>query len=603
MTLALIDWLIIAAYMVLSLVVGLAMSKRSGKSAEEYFIAGRAMPWWMAGTSMVATTFAADTPLAVTGLTIEKGLSGNWFWWAMAIGGMITVFVYARLWRRTGVVTDVELTELRYGGKPAAFLRGFRSLYVALLINAIIIGWVTGAMSTVLNQTVFYGLEPDTWFDRNREWFLIVVLLAVTGFYSVLGGMWGVTLTDLVQFTLAMIGCIVLAVVAVNHVGGMEMLKMRIAEADPSGNTLRFIPNFWGEGAPMPLDVFFILLFVLWWASWYPGAEPGGGGYVVQRMASCRSEKDSLLAALWFQVAHYCVRPWPWLIVALVAFVSYAGLREPGVNAGAGFPMVMRETAFDGLKGLLLVTFFAAYMSTLSTQINWGASYLVNDFYKRFMAPGMKDRDLAKASRVATLVVLVVGGFAAYAMRDMSVEAAWKFLAALGAGTGLVYMLRWFWWRINAWSEISAMAGSLFYFTVLQFVYGTEGSEANRESMLAAVAGLTIGTWLIVTFLTQPESQERLVFFYRLARPSGPGWGPIAKLAPEVRSPDHLGRSLFCAALGVGIVFSVLPGVGAIIFGDYSRAGIAFVVAAVCSGVLWTQIAAMTRDEAPGTDG
>jgi Na+/proline symporter len=603
MTLTLIDWLIIAAYMVLALVIGLAMSRRAGKSMEEYFAAGRALPWWLAGTSMVATTFAADTPLAVTGLTIKQGLAGNWVWWAMAVGGMVTVFVYARLWRRTGVLTDVELTELRYGGKPAAFLRGFRALYVALLINAIIIGWVVGAMSTVLNETIFYGVEPQSWFDQNRDWLIIVVLLGVTGLYSVLAGMWGVTLTDFVQFILAMVGCIVLAFVAVNHIGGIGMLKVRIDELDPSGNMLRFVPKFSGEGAMMPLDVFFILLFVMWWASWYPGAEPGGGGYVVQRMASCRSEKDSLLAALWFQVAHYCVRPWPWLIVALVAFVSYPQLRVAD-NANPGFPMIIRDTAPAGLVGLMLVTFFAAFMSTISTQVNWGASYLVNDFYKRFLAPGMADKSLANASRVATLIVLVVGGLVAYAMRGMSVEAAWKFMLALGAGTGAVYMLRWFWWRINAWSEISAMIGSLFFFVTLRMLFGGKGGPlAMDERLLAVVAVCTIITWLIVTFLTQPESEERLLNFYRLARPSGPGWKPIAALAPEVRSPDHLGRSLFCALLGVGIVFSMLPGVGAVIFGDYAKAAIAFSVTLVCAGVLWTQIAAMTRAEAPEIDG
>jgi SSS family solute:Na+ symporter len=595
MTLQLIDWLIIAGYLVLALGIGLVMSRRAGKNIQEYFAAGRALPWWLAGTSMVATTFAADTPLAVTGLTIKDGLAGNWVWWGMAVGGMITVFVYARLWHRSGVLTDVELTELRYGGKPAAFLRGFRALYVAMLINSIIIGWVVGAMSRVLTETIFYGMEPDTWFGQNRDWLIIVALLAVTGIYSVLAGLWGVTLTDFIQFFIAMVGCIALAFYAVSHIGGIEALHAQINELDPSGNKLRFIPDFGAAGA-MPLDVFLILLFVIWWASWYPGAEPGGGGYVVQRMASCRSEKDSLLAALWFQVAHYCVRPWPWVIVALAAFVMYPQLHAAD-DAGVGFPMVIRDTAPAGLVGLMLVTFFAAFMSTISTQINWGASYLVNDVYKRFLVPDMPDKALAGVSRIATLIVLVMGGVVAYLMRNMPVDAAWKFMLALGAGTGSVYMLRWFWWRINAWSEISAMAGSLIYFVFLKLTYGGEGGPlAKDERLLAAVAVLTIFTWVVVTFITQPESQELLTRFYRRARPSGPGWGPIAKLAPDVTSPDNLGRSLLCAALGVGVVFSVLPGVGSLIFGDYMKAGMAFCVTVVCVGVLLTQINAVTRE-------
>lgn len=581
-----IDWAIIVAYFVVSLAIGLYFSKRAGSSLEEYFVAGRSLPWWLAGTSMVATTFAADTPLAVTGLTAKYGIAGNWFWWSMALGGMVTVFVYARLWRRSGVLTDVELVEQRYGGKPAAFLRGFRALYFSLLINSIIIGWVTGAMMTVLDQTVFHGVAREGFFGAHRDELLIITLLAVTGLYSVLSGMWGVTFTDFLQFFLAMVGCVALAVYAVADVGGMGAMQTKIAAGDASGTMLNFLPSFSGNHSTMPLDIFFIMLLVLWWASWYPGAEPGGGGYVVQRMASCRTERDSQLAALWFQVAHYCVRPWPWLLVALVAIVRYPGLAEM-TDPGAGFPMVIRDVAPAGLRGLLLVTFFAAYMSTISTQVNWGASYLVNDFYKRFLVPHATDRQLGAASRWASLVVLVVGGCVAFAMRGISVDDAWKFLAALGAGTGAVYMLRWFWWRINAWSEIAAMIGSLGFFALLKFTLGGPGGPLEKdERLLAVVALLTIGLWFTVTLLTPPENEQRLLQFYRRVRPVSYGWGPIARLAPDVTSPDRPGVSLLCAAMGAGIVYSVLPATGSVLFGNWQAAGLCLLVAGLCAAGL-----------------
>lgn len=587
MPLAMLDWLIIISYFLTALAIGLIMRKRAGKSLAEFFVAGRSLPWWLAGTSMVATTFAADTPLAVTGLTIQHGIAGNWFWWAMALGGMVTVFVYSRLWRRSGVVTDVELVEMRYGGKPASFLRGFRAVYFSLLINAIIIGWVTGAMMMVLQHTVLYGVEFEGFLGRNLDAVLIISMLAITGFYCALSGIWGVTLTDFLQFFLAIIGSVMLAVVAVNSLGGMEMLRAGVEEIDTTGSALSFLPWFTGGESPMPLDVFFILLLVMWWASWYPGAEPGGGGYVVQRMASCRSERDSLLAALWFQVAHYCVRPWPWLLVALVAYVSYPQLHGAS-NAGVGFPMVIRDMAPVGLRGLLLVTFFAAFMSTISTQVNWGASYLVNDFYKRFMAPNASDRQLAWAGRWATVLVLVVGGTVAFGMRGMSVDAAWKMMAALGAGTGAVYMLRWFWWRINAWSEISAMVASLFFYLAFSFLLGGEGRFFQMEErLLALVALCTMATWLLVTFLTQPEREERLLEFYRRVSPVAWGWGPIAAKASDVKSPDRMIPALVSAFLGAAIVYSVLPATGFLLFGDYLKALVAIVVAVVCGVVLW----------------
>ncbi len=324
MTLSLADYMIIAAYLLVTLAIGILFSRRAGRSLNEFFISGRALPWWIAGTSMVATTFAADTPLAVTGIVIKEGLAGNWIWWAFAAGGMITVFVYARLWRRSEVVTDVELVELRYGGKPAAALRGIRAVYVALLVNAIIIGWVCGAMLTFFEATLFADVAQST----HRQWWLLIGCLMIVGLYTTLSGMWGVAFADMLQFVLAMLGCVLLAIIAVKHVGGVDLLREKVtAQFEGGEQALHFLPSFSGDNAWMPLHAFLIVAGMQWWATWYPGAEPGGGGYVVQRMAACKDERHSLLATLWFQIAHYCLRPWPWIMVAFVALAMYPELR------------------------------------------------------------------------------------------------------------------------------------------------------------------------------------------------------------------------------------------------------------------------------------
>lgn len=568
-----LDWTIIVAYFAVALGIGLWFRRRAGRSMAEYFVSGRSLPWWIAGTSMVATTFAADTPLAVQGLVAQHGLAGNWFWWAFALGGMFTVFVYARLWRRAEVLTDVELVELRYGGRPAALLRGFRALYIALLVNSIIIGWVTGAMLRILKHTVFSGTAMG---EGASDWWLIVAMLAVVGVYSTLSGLWGVAVTDFVQFAMAMVGMVILAVIAVAHVGGVDALQQQVAANFGGGEqAFGFLPDFTAADPWMPLDIFLIMLFVQWWASWYPGAEPGGGGYVVQRMAACRDERHSLLATLWFQVAHYCVRPWPWLMISFVALAIYPDLRSLD-DPGVGFPMVIRDLAPSGLRGLVLVAFFAAFMSTISTQMNWGASYLVSDFWARFVRPDANEDELTRASRWASVLVLVIGAGTAWLMRDVSVDEAWKFLAALGAGTGAVFMLRWFWWRINAWSEIVAMAASLVFFVAVS------GWIESNERRLAVVAALTIAAWLAATWLTRPEDDATLERFYRKVRPGGPGWGPVAARAPDVAADEHLGLSIVAALLGGGIVYLTLPAVGWLIFGRTAAALAALLGAAAC---------------------
>ena len=594
MEITVLDWLIIVGYFVLTLSIGLFYSKRAGSSLSEYFVSGRSLPWWIAGTSMVATTFAADTPLAVTGIVAANGLAGNWVWWAFAAGGMITVFVYARLWRRAEVITDVELTEIRYGGKAAAALRGIRAVYVALIINPIIIGWVTGAMVTVLKEGLFFevgaigGVETTDFMNFG----IICVCLAVVGVYCTFSGMWGVAITDVIQFVMAMTGCILLAVEAVRHVGGMEALQTKVAANFGDGEqAFSFLPNFTVEDPWMPLHVFLIFLLVQWWATWYPGAEPGGGGYIVQRMAACKDERHTLLATLWYQIAHYCLRPWPWLLVAFVALAMYPEVREMTQNpamaeelntkADAGFAWVMRDLSYPGLRGLMLVTFFAAFMSTISTQMNWGASYLVRDVYQRFYHPNATDDELTKASRIISLVVLAAGAIASWIMLDVNIGEVWKILLALGAGTGAVYMLRWFWWRVNAWSEISAMVGSLVFFLLFQ----NFGPPIRSEEQMVVIAAATMVTWLLVTFITPAESTETLEAFYRKVRPGGPGWKPIAAIAPDVKTDDNLGLSIGAALAASGIVYCTLPGIGLLLFGKYV-AGIACLAVAVVFGVI-----------------
>lgn len=630
-----LDWLIIVGYFVITLGIGLMFSRRASQSLADYFISGRSLPWWIAGTSMVATTFAADTPLAVTGLVAAHGLAGNWVWWALAMGGMFTVFVYARLWRRAEVMTDVEFIEIRYAGKPAAALRGLRAVYFALVINPIVIGWVTGAMVTILNEAVLSepGSIGNTTFaalraeaaagltseanvaaksqeelDREaaekrsidfRNLAIIVGCLSVVGVYCTLSGLWGVAITDVIQFVTAMFGCIALAVIAVRHVGGMQAMREKVITNFGEGGeqAFNFLPSF-ANDPWMPLHIFLIYLLVQWWAAWYPGAEPGGGGYIVQRMAACKDERHTLLATLWYQIAHYCLRPWPWLLVAFVALAIYPETRQLtqdpamserlGTKADAGFAWVMRDLSPPGLRGLILVTFFAAFMSTISTQMNWGASYLVRDVYQRFYNPNASDAELTKASRWMSVLVLTVGAVVSWQMLGTDINKIWKILLALGAGTGAVYMLRWFWWRVNSWSEISAMFGSLGFFLIFSNYFVDEAGvqTIQDEELMFLVAMSTIVTWLAVTFMTKPEKAETLEKFYRAVRPGGPGWAPVAKQAPDIIPDRHLGLSILAAISASGIVYCTLPGVGFILFGEYGKGIACFVGAVVFSGIM-----------------
>lgn len=574
MKLALIDWLIIAAYFVLSAAVGLAYTRRAGKSVSEYFVSGRSVPWWLAGTSMVATTFAADTPLAVTGMVASNGIAGNWLWWNMVMSGMLTVFFYARLWRRAGVLTDVEFTELRYSGRPAAILRVFRALYMALPINLIVIGWVNLAMLKILGVTL--GIAPVQ---------ALVVMFIVTMAYSVLSGLWGVLVTDFIQFGIAMGGSIVLAIFAVNAVGGIDRLVERLPEHFGSADAaLSFFPR--SDAAWMPLTAFLAYLSVQWWATSYPGAEPGGGGYVAQRIFSARSERDGMLATLWFNIAMYAVRPWPWILTALAVVVLYPNLEDPA----SGYVRAVVDLLPGGAKGLVIASFAAAYMSTISTQLNWGASYLINDIYLRFINPAAETRRVIALSRLATVVTFILGSGVTWVLYTVgSIEGAWRIIIALGAGTGLVYIFRWYWWRINAWSEISAMLAALLSFAVLTgFGIFDPVDPLEGAHLMLATTAITTVVWVSVTFLTAPTDEAKLVDFYRRVRPGGRGWRPVQAAAGFPAEPIAGGALDWANWLaGVVSVYATLFGVGRLIFGDYAEAagyllvaGIAFFVIA-----------------------
>lgn len=580
-----IDWLIIAAYFLLSLMVGLYYAGRAGRSTEEYFLSDRSMPWWLAGTSMVATTFAADTPLAVTEMVARNGVAGNWLWWSLLASGMLTVFFFARLWRRARVMTDVEFVELRYSGKPAAFLRGFRALYLGLPINLIIMGWVNLGMAKVLSGTL--GLA---------KWQALALCLGITFLYSILSGFWGVVVTDAVQFVIAMVGSIALAVFAVQAVGGLDNLKTRLAGVTPVGSpapfgidgATRLLPD--GSAIWMlPLLTLVVYLGVNWWASWYPGAEPGGGGYVAQRIFSAKNEKHGLLATLWFNIAHYALRPWPWIIVALCSLVLYNGTTpnpETGKpDAAFGYVQVMNDYLPVGFRGLLLASFAAAYMSTIATQMNWGASYIINDFYRRFVKPEATEKHYVFASRMATLIIVLLSIVVTYYMNRIT--SGWELVLALGAGTGLVYILRWYWWRVNAWSEIAAMACALIVsLSLRQFAIFDSSTPMGFAQTILVTVGITTAVWLVATFVTAAEPLEKLTSFYRTVYPAGPGWRPVARAAGMAERSGEIWPNLLNWLLGILMVYSILFGIGELLFGDWPKVMLFFVIAAVSGGAM-----------------
>ena len=588
MNFTVLDWSAIVGYLAITLALGLYFRRRSGKSVDDYFVSGRAVSWWLAGTSMVATTFAADTPLVVTGLVYSQGIAGNWLWWSFLLSGMMTVFLFARLWRRSGLLTDVQFAEMRYAGKPAAFLRGFRALYLGLLMNCLILGWVTKAMTTIVATTLNLS-------DRGALMVCVFFLIPFTGLYVALGGLWGVLWTDLFQFVLKMSIVIAVAYFGVRACGGMSTLLARLAAiraaAGPNaGDATSFFPDFSRPFSSeaiwtLPALTFLVNLGLQWWAFWYPGAEPGGGGYIAQRIFSAKDERHGVLSVLWFNIAHYAVRPWPWILTALAVIVLYPKLDHPE----AGYMMVVTEHVPPALRGIVVAGFMAAFMSTFATQLNWGASYLVADFYRRFLKKDGGDAHYVTASRVATVLLVIVSAYVSAQLA--SIRSGWEVVLEVGAGTGGVYLLRWYWWRINAWSEISAMATALVSTLALRWWAPFSGNQPVVFAKTAlATTAITTLVWVVVTLLTPPEPQALLIDFYSHVRPHAGGWGHIARLAPNVPPTRDLGRNLLCWILGCAMVYAALFGGGWLLLGPRPRGALLLGVAVACGTALYRDL-------------
>jgi len=559
MQLTTLDWLVITVYAVLAVGTGLYFARRAGLETEEFFLAGRRMPWWLLGTSMVATTFSTDTPNLVTDLVRTGGVSQNWLWWAFVLTGMATVFFYARLWRRSAVLTDLGFYELRYSGRPAAFLRGFRAVYLGIFFNTMIMATVT--LAAIKIGGVLLGAS---------KYEVVLIAGAATALYSATSGLWGVVVTDLLLFVVAMIGSLAAAYFALAQpeVGGLVGLFSHPAV----DGKLSLLPDFsdWRTAAA----VFIVPIAVQWWSTWYPGAEPGGGGYVAQRMLAARDESHALKATLWFNVAHYALRPWPWIIVALASLIVYPTLDSiqvafPNVDAS----IVRHDLAYpamlvflpSGLLGLVVASLAAAYMSTISTHLNWGASYVVDDLYRRFLVPGRDERHYVRAGRAATVGLIVLAS--AVGLWLENALQAFQILLQIGAGTGLVFLLRWFWWRINAWSELSAMVISLLVAVYFQFVHGALGLPAVDPSLqlVIGVAVTTVG-WITVTYLTPPADPETLRSFHQKIRPMGGGWRG-AGLEPDVDSGSP-SAAFLAWFLGCVVIYAALFGTGYALYGQ-----------------------------------
>ena len=568
MSLSSLDWTIVGAYFTLSLAVGIWSSRQAGKDTKSFFLAGRNMPWWLLGISMVATTFSTDTPNLVTDLVRQNGVSGNWVWWAFLLTGMLTVFIYANLWRRSGVLTDIEFYELRYSGKAAAFLRGFRALYLGLIFNVLVMG-------TVSLAAIKFGEIVLDW----PGWMTMMIACSITLAYSVLGGLKAVIITDFVQFTLAMIGSIwgMLYILGLPEIGGLSNL---ITHANVS-DKLALIPDMSDPNVWVP--VLLVPLAVQWWASYYPGAEPGGGGYIAQRMFSAKDEKNAVGATFLFNVAHYALRPWPWILIALSSLIIFPELSDiqkafpnlPADKLGhdVAYPAMLTLLP-SGLLGLVAASLIAAFMSTMSTQLNLGASYLVNDFYHRFIRQDATDKQLVTAGRLFTTISIVLG--AGLGLMLTSAGEAFTLLLMIGSGTGLIYILRWFWWRINAYTEIVAMISSIFIAGYFNF------GNSNLEGWEKIVIGALITTvfWLVATFFTPPDDDQTLRKFVEKVNPGGPGWTKYS--SGIISQPWPVPRGILCMVLGCIAVYSTLLGVGQLIYGQslgYSMIGISFVAA------------------------
>lgn len=576
MNLSNLDWGIIIAFFAITLLIGLYASKKAGKSTKDFFLSGRNMPWWLLGVSMVATTFSADTPNLVTDIVRKDGVAGNWVWWAFLLTGMATVFIYAKLWRRSGINTDLEFYELRYSGGEATFLRGFRAIYLGVFFNVMIMATVL--LAGIKIAGIMLGISPLQ---------TVLLVSVVTVVYSSMGGLRGVILTDFFQFILSMIGMIAAAIYIIDlpEIGSVENLISHPNVVDK----INFFPDFTDLDVAIPL--FFIPIAVQWWSAWYPGAEPGGGGYVAQRMLSTKNERDAVKATLFFNAAHYALRPWPWILIALASLIifpevadiktSFPNIDDDILAHDLAFPAMLTLLP-KGLLGLVIAALIAALMSTISTHLNWGSSYIVNDFYKRFIDENANEKTLVGVGRLSTVVLMIFSAILAlYLTNAMQ---AFNILLQIGAGTGLLFILRWFWWRINAYSEIVAMIVSFAIALYFELIYLNQfGPDdipglASWERMCIGV-GLTTLAWLAATYLTRPTKRETLVNFYNLIQPHTMGWKPILNdVNPVELKGNSLGQEIMLMVMGCIMVYSFLFGVGYLLYGEYSFFGICMVL-------------------------
>lgn len=580
--LAPIDWIIVGLFLSLSLYIGIKFKGKSSGSLTDFFLAGRNLPWYVAGISMVATTFAADTPLWVAEVIRQNGVSGNWLWWNMLIGGMLTTFFFAKLWRKANVLTELEFIELRYSGKTAKLFRNFKAFYLGVFFNCIVIGWVNAAMLKIL--MLFLNIDYQTAF------IIISILLVFVAIYSSLSGLLGVAITDAVQFILAMAGCIILSIIMLNsdEVGGMTGLQEKL----PAWR-FDFFPTI-GDNVSssigtfgLTIGAFLSFVAVQWWASWYPGNEPGGGGYISQRMMSTKNEKSAVLATLFFQIAHYALRPWPWIIVGLCALVVYPELTQE--NAGNGFVMAMKDYMPTGLRGLIFTAFLGAYMSTISTQLNWGASYLTNDLYKRQLEENKKEVDqqkMVKVGRIFTLMIMVIALIITSFIE--TIDGAARFLIASSAGLGAVLILRWYWSRINIWSEISATLAPILGYSLAKFLIAPLFERScnagnpfiDNEGILLFTTVFTTIIWIMVTFLTPKEEEATLKKFYLQVKPQG-AWNTVREKLGVPKEKSQIPMLLFCWTSAVILTYSTLFFIGKLIFQEYFMAMIYFIVAVI----------------------
>jgi len=593
MVLGAIDWIIVGIFFVIVLSIGWVASKTAGKSSSEFFLGGRGMPWWLLGISMVACTFSADTPNLVTGMVRENGVAKNWAWWAFLITGMVTVFIYAKLWRRSGVMTDLEYYEKRYGGKAASFLRGFRSLYLGIFFNCLIMGSVT--LAAIKIGGVMLGLPP---------WVVVVGASIVVVIYAALGGIKGVIWADFFQYGIAMFGAVYAAIVALRQpeVMGLGNLLSKLADTDK----LKFIPDFSEPSVYIPLLI--IPVAVQWWSVWYPGAEPGGGGYIAQRMLAAKNEKNAIGATLLFNFMHYAIRPWPWIIVALASLIIYPDLAsiksefpniaEEYLKDDIAYPVMLSKLS-PGWLGLVVASIIAAYMSTIGTHLNWGSSYVVNDFYKRFIKPDATEKQMVATGRITTVVLMVFAGFLSLTLLDNATQ-AFNILLLSGAGSGAIYILRWFWWRINAWTEIVAMivatvVGIILVLFVEDATLANSVLDGFTVKLLIAITCTSI-SWILTTFLTKPENTATLRSFYRLTRPGGPGWARVVREAEadgdmineaNEGKPWEMPIQILLVFIGCIVIYSSLFAIGSLLYSRYILATTLMIFAIIGTYILF----------------